>query len=44
MDKQKITAALDALGLALANHDHRWTPEERKLYEEAHKELNSKPK
>jgi len=27
--------ALDALALALTNHNHVWTPEERKLYEAA---------
>lgn len=27
--------ALDALGLALAEHDHHWTDHERRLYEAA---------
>lgn len=30
-----ILKALDALGLALANHNHVWTSEERDLYEKA---------
>lgn len=30
-----IIKALDALGLALSNHDHVWTDEERQLYESA---------
>ena len=30
-----ITAALDALALALTNHDHEWTDDERQLYEAA---------
>lgn len=30
-----ILKALDALGLALVNHGHQWTPEERSLYERA---------
>jgi len=30
-----IALALDALGLALADHDHRWTDGERDLYERA---------
>ena len=30
-----ILAALDALGLALTEHGHEWTPEERALYERA---------
>jgi hypothetical protein len=29
--------ALDALALALANHNHKWTSSERKLYEKATK-------
>lgn len=27
--------ALDALGLALADHKHDWTPKQRRLYERA---------
>ena len=30
-----IIAALDALGLALAYHNHQWTDRERLLYETA---------
>jgi hypothetical protein len=30
-----IALALDALGLALANHGHQWTDGERDLYERA---------
>lgn len=30
-----ILKALDALALALADKGHRWTPEERRLYERA---------
>ena len=32
---ETITNALDALGLALANHDHVWSDCERQLYESA---------
>jgi hypothetical protein len=31
----KILDALDALGLALADHGHKWTDHERRLYEDA---------
>jgi hypothetical protein len=31
----EITEALDALGLALAEHGHVWTDRERQLYESA---------
>lgn len=34
-NKQIITKALDKLGLALADHNHQWTDEERRLYERA---------
>jgi hypothetical protein len=35
-DSRAVCAlALDALGLALANHDHQWTDAERDLYERA---------
>ena len=30
-----IIRALDILALALADHHHQWTDEERRLYEEA---------
>lgn len=30
-----ILKALDVLGLALVDHNHQWTPEERQLYEKA---------
>ncbi len=33
--KKTIKDALDALGLALAGHNHAWTNKERSLYEEA---------
>lgn len=33
-DELKV-AALDALALALANHNHQWTNRERFLYEDA---------
>lgn len=33
--KALIASALDALGLALANHGHQWTDAERDLYERA---------
>ena len=32
---QIITKTLDRLGIALADHNHQWTDEERGLYEEA---------
>jgi hypothetical protein len=32
---QVITKALDKLGIALADHNHQWTAEERRLYERA---------
>ena len=37
MDKdiQTIIKTLDKLGLALVGHDHKWTVEERELYERA---------
>ncbi|MFA5239794.1 MAG: hypothetical protein WC476_08840 [Phycisphaerae bacterium] len=41
MNNQLILNALDAMGLALTNHDHIWTSEERKLYEKAIKELRA---
>ena len=30
-----IIKALDKLGLALVEHNHKWTAEERRLYERA---------
>lgn len=33
--KALIALALDALGLALADHNHQWTDAERDLYEQA---------
>lgn len=35
LDKKQILAALDLLALALVDHDHQWTYEERRHYEEA---------
>ena len=32
---QIIIRALDKLGLALTDHEHQWTNEERRLYERA---------
>lgn len=34
-DRRIIREALDALGLALAEHGHTWTVEQRRLYEQA---------
>ena len=36
-----IIKALDKLGLALAEHNHKWTVEERELYEESMSLLTS---
>jgi len=33
IDKDIIIKALDKLGVALANHGHMWSVEERELYE-----------
>lgn len=33
MSNEEILECLDALGLALAEHDHQWTPEQRSSYE-----------
>ena len=41
-DKQIILDALDSLGLALVEHGHVWTDEERKLYEDAVRMLKEK--
>ena len=35
-----VKKALDALALALTGHNHKWTKEERELYELAIKELS----
>jgi hypothetical protein len=32
---QKILEALDAMGVALADHGHNWTEKERRLYEDS---------
>jgi hypothetical protein len=34
-DKRIIIRALDKLALALTDHNHQWSNEERKLYERA---------
>lgn len=34
-EKDKILKALDALALALTEHDHEWTEEESQLYVQA---------
>jgi hypothetical protein len=34
-DLDKLQKCLDALGCALAGHDHVWTADERSLYENA---------
>ncbi len=31
----RVLDALDALALALAEHDHQWTIDERRMYEQA---------
>ena len=33
--KNVVVEALEAMGLALAGHNHRWTPRERSLFERA---------
>jgi len=35
MNEQIIIDALDKLALALTDHKHQWTSEERRLYERA---------
>lgn len=35
MSDKRLLKALDKLGLALANHNHTWTAEERDAYEHA---------
>jgi hypothetical protein len=39
LNKPLCLKALDMLALALTTHNHTWTDEERRLYEEAVKEL-----
>lgn len=34
-DQLMVLGTLDALGMALADHDHQWTPEQRRGYENA---------
>jgi len=34
-EKEVIIRAIDKLGLALAEHNHQWTVEERELYEKS---------
>ena len=41
MEQQGVLAALNALGVALADHDHQWTDEERSLYGRAVSRLTS---
>lgn len=36
-----IKEALDKLALALVDHNHQWTDDERKLYDEAMRMLTS---
>lgn len=38
---QTVIGALDKLALALTEHHHQWTAEERKLYEKAIRILTS---
>ena len=38
-----VTDALDALGLALAGHGHRWSSRERQLYEAATRRGSGSP-
>lgn len=35
MDNTKIIKTLDRLALALVEHSHQWTAEERELYEQS---------
>lgn len=37
----KVVEALDSLALALVEHNHTWTNEERKAYEDAIKTLQA---
>jgi len=39
-ENEIIVEALDKLGLALAEHNHKWTVEERELYEKSISLLN----
>jgi hypothetical protein len=34
-ERETVILALDKLGLALAGHNHKWTVEERELYDRA---------
>lgn len=34
--KHVVAKALETLGVALADHGHTWTKEERRLFERAH--------
>lgn len=34
-DLDTISTALDSLGLALVDHEHMWTKDERRLYDNA---------
>lgn len=34
-NKEKILSALDALAIALSEYKHKWTKEQRRLYEKA---------
>jgi hypothetical protein len=40
-DKKLILKALDALALALTEHHHQWTYEQRSLYEQAVKQCET---
>ena len=40
MDKELIKEALNELGSALSDHKHKWTNEQRGLYDKAMNELN----
>jgi hypothetical protein len=42
MNREMILKSLDELALALVQHNHVWTKEERKLYESAVKILKTK--
>ncbi len=39
--RELVVKALDALALALTNHNHEWTNNERKLYEKAIKAIKA---
>src|SRR4029077_20109254 len=42
-DKTLILEALDALALALTEHEHQWTYEQRSLYEQAVSQCEDSP-